>query len=452
MIAPYRTGCNDMIERIFHLHGRGTDVWTELRGAFATFLTMAYILFANPAILSAAGIPFNAAVACTAAAAGICSILMGLYANFPIALASGMGLNAIVAYQATALTGSWQAAMGVVVVEGVLILILVLIGVREAVMDAIPLDLRRAIGAGIGLFIAFIGAVNAKLVIVPSETVAILSKNPAAILPPVTYGSLATPETAIALLGLVITACLLAQRVRGAIVLGILFGTAVALVWGVAKLPERLQAPDFSIAFQADLRAALRPALLPLIFALMMVDFFDTLGTATAIAEEAGIEDDNGRIPGLRRLLIVDSLSAALGGALGASSVTSYIESAAGVAEGARTGLHSVFVGLMFLLAIFAAPIAGVVPSAATAPALILVGFLMAVQITRIDFAKLDTAIPAFITLVTLPFTYSISHGIGYGFITYVAIHVLSGRVRDVHPLMYALAAAFAAYFVWGAA
>jgi adenine/guanine/hypoxanthine permease len=452
MIAPYWAGCKHMIERFFGLRGRGTDVWTELRGAFATFLTMAYILFANPAILSAAGVPFNAAVACTAAAAGICSILMGLYANLPIALASGMGLNAIVAFQVTEVTGSWQAAMGVVVVEGVLILVLVLIGLREAVMDAIPRDLRRAIGAGIGLFIAFIGAVNAKLVIVPSGTVAVLSKNPGAVLPPVTYGSLATPETAIALIGLVITAWLMARRVRGAIVLGILFGTGVALVWGVAKLPERLQAPDFSIAFQADWRAALRPGLLPLILAIMMVDFFDTLGTATAIAEEAGIEDDNGRIPGIRRLLIVDSLSAALGGAFGASSVTSYIESAAGVAEGARTGLHSVFVGLMFLVAIFAAPIAGVVPAAATAPALILVGFLMAVQITRIDFGRLDTAIPAFITLVTLPFTYSISHGIGYGFITYVAIHVLSGRLREVHPLMYALAAAFAAYFVWGAA
>jgi AGZA family xanthine/uracil permease-like MFS transporter len=441
-----------MIDRLFDLRGRGTDVWTELRGAFATFLTMAYILFANPAILSAAGVPFNSAVACTAAAAGICSILMGLYANLPIALASGMGLNAIVAFQVTGVTGSWQAAMGVVVVEGLLILILVLVGLREAVMDAIPRDLRRAIGAGIGLFIAFIGAVNAKLVIVPSGTVAVLSKNPGAVLPPVTYGSLGTPETAIALIGLVITAWLMARRVRGAIVLGILLGTAVALVWGVAKFPERLQAPDFSIAFQADWRAALRPGLVPLILALMMVDFFDTLGTATAIAEEAGLEDENGRIPGIRRLLIVDSLAAAIGGAFGASSVTSYIESAAGVAEGARTGLHSVFVGLMFLAAIFAAPVAGVVPGAATAPALILVGFLMAAQITRIDFGKLDTAIPAFITLVTLPFTYSISHGIGYGFITYVAIHVFSGRLREVHPLMYLLAAAFAAYFVWGAA
>jgi len=452
MIATYPFRCKWMIERIFDLRGRGSDVSTELRGALATFLTMAYILLANPAILSAAGVPFEPAVACTAAAAGICSILMGLHANFPLALASGMGLNAIVAFQVATAAGSWQTAMGVVVIEGLLIFILVLLGLREAVLEAIPRDLRRAIGAGIGLFIAFLGAVNAKIVVVPPGTVAVLSKNPAAVLPPVSYGSLATPETAIALVGLVVTAWLMARRVKGAIVLGILVCTLIALATGVSKLPEQLRAPSFSIAFQADWRGALRLDLLPLILALMMVDFFDTLGTATGIAEQAGLQDDKGRIFGIRRLLIIDSLSAAIGGAMGASSVTSYVESAAGVAEGARTGLHSVFVGLMFLLAILIAPVAGVVPSAATAPALILVGFLMSSQITRIDFGRLDTAIPAFVTLVTLPFTYSISHGIGYGFITYVAIHVLSGRLRDVHPIMYGLAAAFAAYFIWGAA
>lgn len=452
MIATYPFRCKWMIERIFDLRGRGSDVSTELRGALATFLTMAYILLANPAILSAAGVPFEPAVACTAAAAGICSILMGLHANFPLALASGMGLNAIVAFQVATAAGSWQTAMGVVVIEGLLIFILVLLGLREAVLEAIPRDLRRAIGAGIGLFIAFLGAVNAKIVVVPPGTVAVLSENPAAVLPPVSYGSLATPETAIALVGLVVTAWLMARRVKGAIVLGILVCTLIALATGVSRLPEQLRAPSFSIAFQADWRGALRLDLLPLILALMMVDFFDTLGTATGIAEQAGLQDDKGRIFGIRRLLIIDSLSAAIGGAMGASSVTSYVESAAGVAEGARTGLHSVFVGLMFLLAILIAPVAGVVPSAATAPALILVGFLMSSQITRIDFGRLDTAIPAFVTLVTLPFTYSISHGIGYGFITYVAIHVLSGRLRDVHPIMYGLAAAFAAYFIWGAA
>lgn len=443
--APVR-----FLERQFDLSARGTSVQTEFRGAVATFLTMAYILFANPAILAAAGVPAQSAVACTAAAAGLCCLLMGFAANLPIALASGMGLNAIIAFQAAAIAGSWQTAMGLVVLDGVIILALVLSGLREAVMDAIPRDLRRAIGAGIGLFIAFIGVVNAKLVIVPPGTVAVLGKDAGAVLPPVTYGSLATPTAAVAIIGLLVTAWLMSRNVKGAIVVGILAGTALALPLGVAHLPTELHAPSFAAAFQADVAGALRLDLLPLLLAFLMVDFFDTLGTATAIAEQAGLHDAHGRIPGIRRLLIVDSLSASIGGLFGASSVTSYIESAAGVAEGARTGLHTVFVGLFFLLSIFVAPLAGIVPAAATAPALILVGFLMSAQIARIDFDRLDTAIPAFVTIVTLPLTYSISHGIGYGFIMYTGINVLSGRWKEPHPLMYGLSAAFTAYFIWG--
>ncbi len=440
----------EVLNRYFALDARGTTVATELRGAVATFLTTAYILFANPSILAAAGVPFESAVACTAAAAAICCVLMGTVANFPMALASGMGLNAIVAYQAAPAAGSWQAAMGLVMLDGGLILVLVLAGLREAVMEAIPRDLRRAIGAGIGLLIAFIGAVNAKLVVVPPGTVAALARDPGAVMPPVTYGSLASPEAATAMIGLALTAFLLARRVRGALVLGILASTAIALLWGIAHLPSRFDPPSFAIAFQADVAGALRWHLLPLLLAFLMVDFFDTLGTATAIAEQAGLHDRDGRIPGIRRILAVDSLGAVIGGLFGVSSVTAYIESAAGVAEGARTGLHTVFVGLFFALAIFAAPLLAVVPSCATAPALLLVGFLMCAQIARIDFAALDTAIPAFITLVTLPLTYSIAHGIGYGFITFVLIKLLSGQLREVHPLMPPLAAAFAAYFIWG--
>jgi AGZA family xanthine/uracil permease-like MFS transporter len=431
----------DLLEKLFDLKGRGTTVATEARGALATFLTMAYILFVNPLILEKAGVPFQSAVACTAAAAGICSILMGLTANFPLALASGMGLNAVVAYQVAPAAGSWQTAMGLVVLDGALILILVLSGLREAVMDAIPEDLRRATGAGIGLFIAFIGLVNAKIVV---------AGPPGG--PPVTYGSLSNKGTVVALAGLAIMACLAARRVKGAIVLGILVSTALALVLGIATMPGQVRPPSFEAAFRADVRGALRPDLLPLLFAVVMVDFFDTLGTATAIADQAGLRDDRGRIPGIRSLLIVDSISAAIGGLFGASSVTAYIESAAGVSEGARTGLHSVFVGLMFLAAIFAAPLAGIVPAAATAPALVLVGFLMISQAVRIRFDELETAIPAFVTLITIPLTYSIAHGIGYGFITFVLIKVLSRKFREVHPLMYGIAAAFAVYFLLGVA
>lgn len=431
-----------MLERLFELTRRGSDVRTELRGAVATFLTMAYILFVNPSILQAAGVPFPAAVAGTAAAAALACLLMGLWANFPLALASGMGLNAVVAFQVTAATGSWQTAMGVIVVEGLVVLLLVLVGIRERVMEAIPVDLRRAIGAGIGLFIAFIGLNNAGLVV---RTTA-----PGA--PPVTFGSLTDPAAAVALVGLILTAALVARRVPGALLVGILAGTLLGLMVGVAKLPPALAPPSFSAAFQANVTGALALRFVPLIFAIMMVDFFDTLGTATAIAEQAGLVDEEGRIPRLRQILIVDSLAASLGGLMGASSVTAYIESAAGVAEGARTGLHSVFVGLMFAVAIFLAPVAGIVPAAATAPALILVGFLMTTQVARIDWSEYETAIPAFITLVTLPFTYSISHGIGYGFIAYVAIKALGGRWREISPVLWITATAFLADFIWGRA
>ncbi len=422
----------------FDLKSRGSTVGTEFRGAVATFLTMAYILFANPSILKDAGIPFESAMACTAAASGICCILMGLFGNFPLAMACGMGLNAVVV-QIAGVTGSWQTAMGIVVLDGLVILILVLLGLREAVMHAIPRDLRLAIGAGIGLFIAFIGAVSAGLV-----------QDSGMAMPPVTFGRLTNPQTALAIAVMILTGFLLARQVRGAIVIGILSGTVIALIFGVTTFPDKPAMPDFSIAFQADIFAAMNLAFLPLLLSLVLVDFFDTIGTVTAVAEQAGLRDEKGNIPRIRSILLIDSLSASLGGLFGVSSVTSYIESAAGVSEGARTGLHSVFVGAFFLLAIFLAPWAGMVPAAATAPALILVGFFMASQITRIDFNNRDTAIPAFVTMVLLPFTWSISHGIGYGFITYVAIKCLSGRFRDIHPLMAATAAAFAGYFLWG--
>lgn len=434
---------------LFDLEARGTTVGRELRGGAATFLTMAYILFANPAILSAAGMPFRPVVAATALASAVSSLAMGLGANFPMALAPGMGLNAVVAYQVARAAGSWQAAMGLVVLDGLLMLILVLLGLREALLNAIPRDLRRAIGAGIGLFIAFIGAVNARIVVVPPSTASALVASPRAILPPVTFGTLREPETLVALIGLVATAVLLSRRVRGAILLGIAFSTALALLLKVTHVPQGawLAWPSLETFGKADLRAAFAPAMLPLLFAILLVDFFDTIGTSTAIAEEAGLVDAQGRIPRLGRLLVVDSLAASVGGLFGASSVTSYVESAAGVAEGARTGLHSVVVAALFALCAFAAPIAGIVPPAATAPALIAVGFLMCRQLTRVDFAAIETALPAFVIAVTIPFTYSISHGIGYGFITYAAVRLLSGRARSLHPLLLCTAVAFAVFF-----
>ena len=438
------------LDRWFAITARGSTVGREIQGGLATFLTMSYILVANPAILSLAGVPLAPAVASTAVAAGISCLLMGLWANFPLALASGMGLNAVVALQLTKVTHSWQTAMGLIVLDGAVILVLVLAGVREAMMEAIPRDLRRAIGAGIGLFIAFIGAVNARLVVVPTGTLFELSKNSKAIMPPVGPGSLASAETAVAMVGLVLTAWLMARRFRGAILLGIAGGTVLGQVAGIASKPGAFGWPDFSLIGQVDVWGACKLAYVPLLLAVLMVDFFDTLGTVTAIAEAAKLTDEDGRVPGIREILIVDSIAAAIGGFCGASSVTSYIESAAGVAEGARTGLHSVVTGVLFLAAAFLAPLAATIPAAATAPALMLVGFLMCEPLSKIDFNELETAIPAFITLVTLPFTYSITHGIGFGFITYVVIQVMSGKARAVHAMMYGATALFAVYFVIG--
>ena len=433
----------------FDLEARRTTVTREVRGGITTFLTMAYILFANPSIRAAAGVPFEAAAAGTAAAAAICTLLMGLGANFPIALAPGMGLNAVIAFQVAGQTGSWQAAMGLVVLNGLLVLALVLAGVREAVMRAIPLDLRRAISVGIGLFIALIGAVNARLVVVPSSSIAALNANPLAVVPPVTQGSLHGAEPLLALAGLLIIAFMLAKKVPGAIVIGIGAAGIAALILGVSHWPAGawLRMPRFDTLFQADLRRALDIRLLPLLLAIVMVDFFDTIGTVTAIAETGDLQDREGRIPRLRSILAVDSLGAVIGGAFGVSSVTSYVESAAGVAEGARTGLHNLVVAGLFAACMFAAPLVAVVPAAATAPALIVVGFLMCEQITRIDFTARDTAIPAFLILLMTPLTFSISDGIGYGFIAYVAIKLLSGRAADVRPMMLATAGLFVGYF-----
>jgi AGZA family xanthine/uracil permease-like MFS transporter len=435
------------ITRRFELAERQSTIGRELRGAVATFLTMAYILVANPAILQGAGVPQASAVACTALAAGICCLLMGWFANYPLALASGMGLNAFVALELTQKTGSWQAAMGLVILDGVLILCLVLLGVREAMVHAIPADLRRAIGAGIGLFIALLGASNAGLTL----------RFPFDGGPPLMPGNLTEPKAVVGIAGLLLTATLMIRKVPGSLLIGIVGATVVALGWDLAAGTQHFAAyepefrpPSFEAALQARPLDVLKLEFLPLLLALMLVDFFDTLGTVTAIGEQAKLTDKEGRIPRLRQVLAVDSVSASIGGLLGVSSVTSYIESAAGVAEGARTGLHTIFVGLFFLGAIFLAPLIAIVPSAAAAPALILVGLLMSESLIDIHFRQLDVGIPAFLTLLLIPLTCSIAHGIGCGFVSFVALKVLTGRWRDIHPLMAIAALLFAAYFATG--
>lgn len=459
----------NQLNKFFRIEERGSTVSTEFRGGVATFLTMAYILAANAGILSAAGVPTEPAIICTALAAGICCIVMGVVGNFPLALASGMGLNAFIAFTAAPAMGSWQAAMGLVVLDGLIILALVAAGLREAMLDAIPIDLRRAMAAGIGLFVALIGCVNAGIV-----------KSSGIPIPPVSPGSFNDPTVLITLAGVVLTGVLLAQKVPGAILIGIVVcGVALnlsssAVIDGddagktvaqfvfprfddvkefFGQTVSLFSMPDFGqvkqLVGQADVMAALQLKFLPLLLTLLMVDFFDTLGTVTAIGDQANLKDDRNRVIGLRGILAVDSASAAIGGFFGVSSVTSYIESASGVSEGARTGLHSVVVGILFLLCIFAAPLVAMLPAAATAPALIVVGFLMAESITKIDFTRPDIGIPAFVTLLLIPLTYSISHGIGYGLLTFVTMRIVTLRIREVHPLLYAAAAVFAVAFIW---
>ena len=449
-----------MLESYFRLREHGTTVATELVAGLTTFMVMAYIIFVNPAILSFAGIPalqsqgvpFAPTLAATCLVAAIATALMGLATNYPLAIASGMGLNAVVAFQLIAAQKlPWQAAMGVIFLEGVVITILVLVGVREAVVNAIPLALKRAISVGIGLFILFIGLVNGGIVR-PGQGI------------PVTLGAVTSPKVLVAVAGLLLTLVFLARGVRAALLLGILGTSILAIlvnalhggtVWtipGVAVVPQSLVAwPDFStlgagINFEVFARLGVLAACLA-IFSIMLSDFFDTMGTVIGIGAEARWLDKEGRLPRMNRVLLVDSLAAALGGAASASSATTYIESAAGVTAGGRTGLTSVVVAVCFALALFVAPLAGVVPAEATAPALIIVGYLMCALVREIPFADLEEGFPALLTMTIMPFSYSITNGIGAGFVSYVVIKLVRGRAGAVHPLMYGAAAAFLLYF-----
>jgi adenine/guanine/hypoxanthine permease len=465
--APPRAGgtagTGNSLDRMFHIAERGSTVRTEIIAGLATFLTMSYIIFVNPSII--AGKPDHAGTALTfiqvatvtALVAGCMTLLMGLYANYPFALAAGLGLNAFVAF--TLVLGpahlTWPDAMGVIVVEGLAITFLVLTGFREAVLNAIPMDLKRAIGIGIGLFIAFIGFVNAGFTV----------KIPGTTTPPVGIAAnFRSWPLLIFAIGFVVTAALVAKRVRGALLIGIIFTTVLATIvnevkhlkvfpGGTAAIPHTWPGPDFHLLghFSFHFWTVLGTgSALAVVIAVMLSDFFDTMGTVIGIGGEAGLLDKQGRLPGMQKVLIVDSLAAAAGGAASASSNTTYIESAAGVSEGGRTGLTSVVVGLLFLACLFIAPIVGIVPTVATAPVLIIVGYFMMTIVKDINWGDPSIGIPALLTIGVMPFTYSITNGVGAGFVSYTVIQILRGRWRDVHPLMYVVAAVFGWYFFHG--
>jgi len=421
---------------IFKLKANQTTVGREIVAGLVTFMAMAYIIFVNPKILAAAMgdelLPALAVATCIGA--GILSILMGLASNYPLALASGMGLNAFLAYGVIiGMKVSWPTAMGIIFIEGVIITILVLTNVRKQVMDAIPLDLKR----GIGVLITLVGLENARLIV----------PNPATLL---TFGKLG-PESLIALAGILLSAWLMAKKVKGAFLLGIIFCTLMAILAGLIPLPKvwvaGIKPEYFKTIFALDIAGALRLGLLTTIFAFLITDFFDTMGTVVAVGEQGGFMDKNGQIPRLKNILLVDSLGAVSGGLLGCSSVTTYVESAAGVAEGGRTGLTSVVVGVLFLLAVFFTPLVAVVPAYATAPALILVGFLLISGVRSVRWDDVSTALPVFLIMVMIPFTFSISKGIGYGFISFVLLKLLTGKWREIHPLLAVVALLFAIDF-----
>ncbi|MEW5928050.1 MAG: NCS2 family permease [Gemmatimonadota bacterium] len=428
-----------MIERLFRLREHGTTVRTEVEAGLTTFLTMAYILAVNPQILGEAGVPVSGALFATAVSAALGSILMGLLANYPFALAPGMGLNAYFTYSVVLGMGvPWQTALGAVFLSGIVFILLTLGRVRELVIRAIPLGLKLAVGAGIGLFIAFIGFRNAGVVAASPATF-------------VTLGDVASVPTLLALGGLVLTAALMARGWKSAIIVGIVATAAGAYLAGVARPPERLFAlPDAGSTFLAmDVRAALGMGLLQVVFVFLFVDLFDSVGTLVGLGRQAGYLTPRGDLPRAQRALMADAVATTAGAALGTSTVTAYIESATGVAEGGRTGLTAVVVGLLFAAAVFLSPLAAAVPAVATAPALIIVGSLMLRAALGVEWEDATEAVPAFVTLIGMPLTYSIANGLALGFIAYPLVKVLAGRAREVSPLVYVLAALFVLRFAY---
>jgi AGZA family xanthine/uracil permease-like MFS transporter len=436
----------DGIANYFKFAERGTTLATEARAGLTTFFVMVYIIFVNAGILGAgfgldpAGVA--AVSAGTALIAGIMTIAMGAIANYPLALAAGLGINGIVAFSLTGRGLTPAGAMGVIVLEGILVTLLVLVGFREAVMNAVPLALKRAIGVGIGLFILFIGFVNGGFIATPQGGVPIVSP----VFP-------TTMAQFIFLLGLLLTIILWVMKLRGALIISIIVITVVALITGQAKVPDTFSVtPSFATLGQFDVTnvwSVLGPLTAALtIFAIMLTDFFDTMGTVTGVAAEAGLTDEDGTVPDVGRVLLVDSVAAAVGGLAGVSSNTTYIESAAGVADGGRTGFASVITGILFLLAIFLSPLASIIPTFATAPALVLVGYLMFTQVKDIDVADVEDGIPALLTMILMPLTYDITVGIGAGFISWVVIKLARGKIGEIHPLMWIVSIAFLVFFL----
>ncbi|HKL12351.1 MAG TPA: NCS2 family permease [Halanaerobiales bacterium] len=430
------------LEKVFKLKENNTDPKTEVIAGFTTFLTMAYIIFVNPSILSEAGMPFNGVFIATIAGIILGTLAMAFLTNYPFALASGMGLNAFFAYSVVIGMGvSWQTALGIIFIEGIIFIVLSVTPVRKKIVNSIPMNLKTGISAGIGLFIAFIGLQNAGIVVNDEATL-------------VSMGSLLSGPALVALIGLIVTGILHSLKIKGSLLWGILIATAFGWTNGVTPAFNGIFAmpkmADWNqVLFQLDIASALRLSMVGVLLSFLFVDLFDTAGTLVGVSKQAGYIDEDGNLPKASNALLADAIGTTGGALFGTSTVTTYIESAAGVAEGGRTGLTGVVTAILFFLALFFRPLIGLVPGAATAPALVIVGTMMMTNVSDLDWDDFTEVLPAFIAMIAMPLTYSISNGIALGFIIYPLIKLFTGRGKEVNTLVYVLGAVFIAYFLF---
>jgi AGZA family xanthine/uracil permease-like MFS transporter len=427
------------LERYFEFEQLGTNWRTELLAGSTTFMTMAYIVFVNPSILHEAGMPLAAVTAATCLSAAFGSILMGALARYPLALAPGMGLNAYFTYSVVKGMGvPWQVALGAVFLSGVTFLVLTVIGVRRLIVSAIPHELYAAVAAGVGLFIALIGFRSAGIIVPSAATL-------------VSMGNLRSPPTALALFGLMLMAALLAWRVKAAILIGVIGATVAGVAAGLVHWePVNYRLADIgTTALQLDIRSAMHLGLIEILFTFLFVDLFDNVGTLVAVGQKAGLFNAAHEIPRINQILLADASATIAGSLAGTSTVVSYIESSAGVAAGGRTGVTAIVTGLLFLVALWLAPLVGAVPAAATAPALIVVGSLMMTTVTEIRWTDPVVALPAFLTMMAIPLTFSIANGLAFGFTAYTLLKILRGQHRDVNWLVYMLTTLFIARFIY---
>jgi Permeases len=436
-----------LLERIFHFSELGTNTRTEILAGVTTFVTMAYILFVNPNILKDAGMPINATFAATAIAAAVATLIMGLYANYPIAMAPGMGLNAFFTYSVViGMKLPWQTALGAVFISGLIFFLMTVTKVREWIMEGVPEVLRISIGVGIGLFIAFIGLQDGKLVVASPATL-------------VTLGDMKSASVLVTVFGLIVTGFFMAKKVKGGLLIGILITTLFSMLMGYSPLPTGMSSiVSFQNPFTAispimghlNIKGAIDYGLISIVFAFTFVDLFDNIGTLLGVSRKAGLLDEKGNLPRAGRALMSDSVGTMFGAVMGTPTVTSYIESAAGVLEGGKSGLTAVIVAILFAVSIVFAPLIGLIPGTATAPVLILVGVLMMGEVVHIKFDDFTDAFPAFMTIIMMPLTYSIAQGLAFGFMSYTIIKLITGKHKDNNAVTYTMTVLFIIHFILG--